>query len=192
MNTENAMGIQDNFGNILDELRDALSVINDADAEKLATAVSEAQSVFVAGGGRSGLAMRSFAMRLMHLGYNVHVVGETTTPGITDKDLLIVGSGSGATRSLIAHAKAAHSMGASVALITIDKDSTIAGIADPVLTIAAPSNKIAGKTGFKSIQPLGSLFEQGLLLTLDGIVLLLMEATGEDSAMMFKRHANLE
>ena len=68
----------------------------------------------------------------------------------------------------------------------------LAGIADPVLTIAAPSNKIAGNTGFKSIQPLGSLFEQSLLLALDGIVLLLMETTGEDPAVMFRRHANLE
>src|SRR5665811_602610 len=36
--------------------------------------------VFVMGAGRSGLAAKAFAMRLMHLGLNVYVVGETVTP----------------------------------------------------------------------------------------------------------------
>ena len=59
-----------------------------------------ARTVFVAGSGRSGLAMRSFAMRLIHLGLSAHVVGETTTPRITDRDLLLIGSGSGSTPGL--------------------------------------------------------------------------------------------
>ena len=39
-------------------------------------------------------------MRLMHLGFNVYVVGETVTPAVETDDLLIVISGSGETKSI--------------------------------------------------------------------------------------------
>jgi 6-phospho-3-hexuloisomerase len=186
------MGIGDYLDGIIAELRTALAAIDNAQAERLADAILNAEAVYVSGAGRSGLAMRSFAMRLMHIGITAHVVGETTTPGMTDKDLLIVGSGSGSTRSLVVHADTARSIGGRVGLITIDKDSVIAVKADVVLTIPAPTPKIARDTGASSIQPMGSLFEQGLLLTLDGVVLLLMEKTGQTTEKMFGRHANLE
>ena len=120
------MGIQGRLEGILEELRSALSVLGDAPGEELAEAVIGARAVFVAGSGRSGLAMRSFAMRLMHLGLSAHVVGETTTPRITDRDLLVIGSGSGSTPGLVVHSERARSIGAAVALITIDADSPIA------------------------------------------------------------------
>ncbi|MGZ4892148.1 MAG: SIS domain-containing protein, partial [Halobacteriota archaeon] len=53
--------------------------------------------LFVMGAGRSGLVVKGFAMRLMHLGFNVYVVGETVTPAVETDDLLIVISGSGET-----------------------------------------------------------------------------------------------
>ena len=174
------MGIQGRLEGILEELRSALSVLGDAPGEELAEAVIGTQTVFVAGSGRSGLAMRSFAMRLMHLGLSAHVVGETTTPRITDRDLLVIGSGSGSTPSLVVHSERARSIGAAVALITIDADSPIAANADIVLPITAPSPKIAEDTGARSVQPMGSLFEQALLLILDAIVLVLMEKMGRD------------
>ena len=68
--------------------------------------------IFVAGAGRSGLCMRAFGMRLMHLGKTVYVVGETTTPSIAATDLLILGSGSGRTASLLAMAEQAQRRGA--------------------------------------------------------------------------------
>ena len=70
-------------------------------AEKLADAILAAETIFVAGAGRSGLAMKSFAMRLMHMGFDTYVVGETVTPSITDKAVLLIGSGSGSTSSLV-------------------------------------------------------------------------------------------
>ena len=184
------MGIQGRLEGILEELRSALSVLGDASGEELAEAIIGARAVFVAGSGRSGLAMRSFAMRLMHLGLSAHVVGETTTPRITDKDLLVIGSGS--TPGLVVHSERARSIGASVALITIDADSPIAANASIVLPIAAPSPKVAEDTGARSVQPMGSLFEQALLLILDAMVLMLMEKMGETAETMFARHAVLE
>ena len=161
-------------------------------AEKLADTIIDAQTVFVAGAGRSGLAMKSFAMRLMHIGFDTYVVGETVTPNITDKDVLLIGSGSGSTSSLVAGTNKAHAIGAAICLITIDANSPIGKLAEVVLTIPAPSPKVNRDLGFRSVQPMGSLFEQSLLLTLDAIVLLLMERTGKTPELMFTRHANLE
>ena len=186
------MKIQTYINQILDELGETVERVCNDSAEKLADAIIGARTVFVAGAGRSGLAMKSFAMRLMHLGFDTYVVGETVTPSITDKDVLLIGSGSGSTSSLVVSANKADSVGATTCLITIDEKSPIAQAAAMVLTIPAPSPKIDRDLGFCSVQPMGSLFEQSLLLTLDAIILLLMERTGKTPESMFTRHANLE
>ena len=168
---------------ILNELRGSLIQVYDDDVDKLTNAIISARRIFVMGAGRSGLAMRAFAMRLMHLGFDTYVVGETITPSITSSDLLLIGSGSGATSSCVANAKEADAIGATICLITIDKESPIGQMADVILAISAPSPKIDKKLDFNSIQPMSSLFEQSLFLMLDAIVMLLMDKTGE-------RHSN--
>ena len=52
---------------------------------------------FTIGRGRLRLVMDMFAIRLMHLGLNVHAIGEPTTPAMRSGDLLVIGSGSGKT-----------------------------------------------------------------------------------------------
>ena len=186
------MNIQAYISQILDELRGTMRHVCNDSAEKLVDAIIDAQRIFVAGAGRSGLAMKSFAMRLMHLGFDTYVVGETVTPSITEKDVLLIGSGSGSTSSLVSSANKADAIGATIYLITIDENSPIAQVAEVILTIPAPTPKIDRDLGFRSAQPMGSLFEQSLLLTLDAIILLLMERTEKTPESMFTRHANLE
>ncbi len=186
------MNIQTYISQILDELGETVGHVCDSSAEKLVDAIMDAQMVFVAGAGRSGLAMKSFAMRLMHIGFETYVVGETVTPSITNKDVLLIGSGSGSTSSLVTSASKAEAIGATICLLTIDENSPIGKLADVVLTIPAPTPKIDRDLGFRSVQPMGALFEQSLLLTLDAIILLLMEKTGKTPESMFNRHANLE
>lgn len=177
---------------ILTELQITLNQVSGEPGERLSAAILEAKRIFVAGLGRSGLVLKAFAMRLMHMGFQAYVVGETTTPSITADDLLLVGSSSGATSTLIVIANEAHRVGARIALITIRPDSPVGQVADIVLTIPASTPKTASPSGPQSIQPLGSLFEQAMLLTLDGLVLELMTAIDTDSKSMFIRHANLE
>jgi 6-phospho-3-hexuloisomerase len=177
---------------VLLELRHTLSSISNDKTGRLADMILSAGSVFAAGAGRSGFAVKAFAMRLMHMGLSSHAVGEATTPGISAGDILVIGSGSGATESLVAMAGKAKRAGAKVALLTIAEHSPIADIADIVITIPAPTSKIAQDTGYRSAQPMGSLFEQTLFIAFDIIVMMLMEKTGKDSDTMFKRHANLE
>ena len=85
--------------------------------------------------GRSGFMMRGFAMRLMHMGYTTYVVGETTTPAILEGDLLVLGSGSGKTSSLVAMANKAKEMGAKIALISSNDKEGIAEVADCIVKV---------------------------------------------------------
>jgi 6-phospho-3-hexuloisomerase len=178
---------------IMGELQACLGGIALGEVEALMTALEGAPRVFTAGAGRSGLAMRAFAMRLMHLGITVYVVGDTTTTGIAAGDLLVIGSGSGSTASLLAAATKAKQLGAKVALVTIVPASPIGQMSDVLVRIPAPSPKAAVTANtVTSAQPMGALFEQCLWLLGDGIIMRLMARRSMTSEAMFKRHANLE
>ena len=177
---------------ITNELERTLSSLAEADAERMVDAVLSSDRIFVAGAGRSGFMARAFAMRLMHMGFGAYFVGDTVTPSIQSGDLLIVGSGSGETRSLVAAAGKAKEIGATVCLVSIFPQSSIGKIADFVVTVPASTPKSGAKTLAVTIQPMGSLFEQTLLLFFDAAVLRLMEKSGTNAADMFTRHANLE
>src|SRR5690242_20696995 len=98
------------------ELAACLGRVDENEVARAVDALASAPRIFVAGAGRSGLATRGFAMRLMHMGKQVYIVGDTTTPGIASGDLLVIGSGSGRTASLLGAATKAKDLGASVAL----------------------------------------------------------------------------
>jgi len=155
----------------------------------LTSSILAAKRVFVCGAGRSLLMMRAFAMRLMHIGVEAYVVGETITPAIADGDLLIAGSGSGQTRVTLATIQAAAVRGARTAVITAHGDSEIAKACDLVVVVPLPATD---ETGSTSRQPLGSLFEQSLLVVGDVLVLGLMERLGTTNEQMWMRHTNLE
>ena len=180
------------YDRILVELKDTCSKFDNDSIDRLCVAILAAKRVFLAGTGRSGLMVKAFAMRLMHLGLNAFVVGETTTPGISQGDLLIIGSGSGETGSISVFAREAKEQAARLGLITIFPDSTIGKLADFTIQVRAPTRKNVQDNGITSMQPLGSLFEQSLLLLLDGMIMNLMERMNADPEVMFARHANLE
>lgn len=178
---------------VLDELGRALRSVNPDDLDQARRLVLNARRIFVAGQGRSGLQMKAFAMRLMHLGLSVHVVGDVTTPGIASGDVLVIGTGSGRTASLVCHAKHAHALQVPVLLITAAQDSPIHQYADCTVVINAPTPKIDEDRAIQaSILPMGSLFEHALGLLLDLLVLMLMRDLDLDGRQMFSRHANLE
>ena len=177
---------------VADELRTTLTSIRPEEAEAFVKLIDEADEIFVNGAGRSGYMGRGFAMRLMHMGLKSYVVGDTVTPNIKAGDVLVVCSGSGETKSLVCNAQKAKSLGAKIALVTINPESTIGKLADAVVEISAPSPKSAKQGQIHSIQPEGSLFEQSLLLFLDLTVIQLMKKHGQTTETMFGRHANLE
>jgi 6-phospho-3-hexuloisomerase len=177
---------------IVEELRKTLSEISDSQCEEFLTYFTKSSRYFFAGAGRSGFIMRGFAMRVMHMGYTSYFVGEPTTPSICKDDVLIIASGSGNTESLVSQASKAKALGATILLLTINLESKLANLADFVLRIPGSTPKAKEVTGVTSIQPMGSLLEQTIYLTLDSIVLQLMEGDNINTDEMFKNHANLE
>jgi len=156
--------------------------------------------VLVMGAGRSGLVGRSFAMRLLHLGYNAYVLGETIVPAIGEKDIAIAISGSGRTKLILTAAEAAKEAKATLITITSYADSPIGKISDVVVEVPGRTKysnnedyfarQILGIT--EPLAPLGTLFEDTTQVFLDGIVADLMvrlKKTEEDLRVV---HANIE
>lgn len=188
-----ASSLKDVLGKMVREIDECLGRVHEESIEQALQQITAAKRVFLAGMGRSALGIRGFAIRLMHLGIDAHLVGEATTPPICAGDCLIIGSGSGRTASLLTIATRAKEIGAHIVLITIDSNSPLAQLADAVVVIPAPSPKARiTSPHHQSIQPMGSLFEQCLFLVLDAMVLALMQKYDVTAAEMFARHANLE
>ncbi|MDE1176860.1 MAG: 6-phospho-3-hexuloisomerase [Edaphobacter sp.] len=175
---------------ILGELERAVTAMSGTEMAAAAEEILAARRVFVIGAGRSGLALKMAAMRLMHLGLTVHVAGEVTTPAIAAGDLLIAASGSGSTAGVVQAAKVAARTGARVLAITAAPASMLGGMADAVLTIPAAMKQEHG--GAISAQYAGALFEQSLLVAMDAIFQGLWRQRGESAEELWTRHANLE
>jgi 6-phospho-3-hexuloisomerase len=185
----------ENAKTILSELGNILEAVDIEQTENLADAIlavkSSNKKIYAAGAGRSLLMIRGFAMRMMHLGLNSYVVGETSTPAIQTDDLIVFGSGSGETGALTIMIKKAKSVGAKVAVITCNPDSTLGRQADILVQI--PIEK-----GIKGFQPSGSTFEQGMLILCDALVLRILEKGGlpkgfhDIDKYIMRFHANLE
>ena len=155
--------------------------------------IAESPRIFIAGAGRSRLMMQAFGIRLLHLGKTVYVVGESSAPSIQTPDLLIIGSGSGQTSTLRVVAEKAHNLGAKILLFTTAPDSPLAEISDHRVVIPAPSlSDSEGEHTLESMQPMGTLFEQSLMILCDSLVLALMSKLKVSSTQMRERHANLE
>ncbi|MFS0750490.1 6-phospho-3-hexuloisomerase [Oceanobacillus sp. 1P07AA] len=176
---------------IVQELTQSLELISDHQAEKLIDSISASNKIFVAGAGRSGFMGKSFVMRMMHMGIDAYAVGETVTANLEEDDLLIIGSGSGETKTLVSIAEKAKILGGTVAVITTAPESTIGKLADIVVQLPG-ATKDHTESNFNTIQPMGSLFEQTMLVFYDALILRFMNKKGLDSQTMYGKHANLE
>ena len=168
---------------ILEELGSILYQVDAENAEKLVEGILSSDRIFFTGMGRSGLVARSFAMRLTHVGLQVSVVGDSTTPAMRKGDLLIAISGSGKTGIIHHIASAAKDLGCRVFLLTSRSASKIGNISDLIVVLPKVQNPIL---------PLGSAFEGAAHIFLDAVVILIMEKTGVTQREMMERHSNLE
>jgi len=185
------MEFQEKASIVVDELGKVFKKINEKEVDDFAEAIIKAKRVFVVGAGREGISSRAFAMRLMHLGKQVHWVWGDTTPNIEKEDLLIANSGSGEVISVYNVARLGKKAGASLATVTANPDGNVAKLSDVVVHIPAEVWG-PGKDLVHSIQPMGSLFEQSLLIFQDIVVLILMGKMGKTASEMITRHRNVE
>ncbi len=176
--------------------------IEDDEVDRLIAALRGARRVFVMGAGRSGLVAKAFAMRLMHLGFQSYVVGETITPSFGKEDVMVIFSGSGRTRTVVDIATTAKEMGGTLCVVTANPTGGVATLADVVVEIE--SNRDPGDdesceferrqmTGeHKSFAPLGTLFETTAMVFADAVISRLMELGQVSEVQMKPRHTNLE
>jgi len=188
--TDIATDIQQHMEMILAENQKLASQIEFNQIAAIVPYIQNADRIFIVGAGRTGLALKAAAMRLMHLGFNVFVVGETTTPSIGKGDLLIAGSGSGTTSSIVKAAEKSVSAEAKVVSISTTKESPLAALSNHVAIIPAAQKQDHG--GTISQQYAGSLFEQSILILMDAVIQTLWKLDGTPAEELWKRHANLE
>jgi len=173
----------------VEEVAHVLTHVSQEEAIHFSTELVRAKRVFVYGEGRSGLMGKAFAMRLMHAGFKVFFVGETITPSIQVGDLFVVISGSGETSAIYQLAEKAKLVGANIQLVTVNRNSSIATIADWVLVVPA-ATKYRLSSESPTIQPLGNQFDQSVHLLLDAIIISTLKDNSNEE--LRNRHANLE
>ena len=167
--------------------------------KKVLSDIINAECIFVMGAGRSGLVAKAFAMRLMHLGFCVYVVGESTTPAVKDSDVVFAISGSGETRSISDLGKIAKEIGSTLITVTSNRDSKLGKLADTIALIPGRTKEDAGgylerhmRGDYSHLTPLGTSFEVTTLVFLDAVIAELIYITGASEDDLKSRHTTLE
>lgn len=194
------MILNDAIQEIIDNVSVVSEKLDQKSVEDMLKFLRSCENVFLLGQGRSGLVARAFAMRLMHLGIGVYVVGETITPAISEKDCLLAITGSGETSYIISTAKIAKKRGAKIIAVTSYGDSTMGKLADLIVQIPGRTKIDTEKNYIKrqingkhqSLSPLGTLFEVTTLIFLDAVIAQLMVDMGKTEMDLKQRHTVLE
>lgn len=176
---------------VLDEINRALAAINPEDAARLIREICQAEKVFFVGVGRVKMSLEAFAKRLYHLGINANVVGDTTEPAISAKDILIVGSGSGESIVPVVIAKKAKEIGARVIHIGSNPKGSISQYTDFMVRIPVRT-RLYLEDEIESQQIMTSLFEQTLLIFGDILAKMMVAERNIDLKSLWEFHANLE
>ena len=164
------MNTIDTFSGSLDYIQrktvDILKAVAREDIKKINHSFFKAKRIFVYGAGRSGLVSKAFAIRLVHLGFQTFVIGETIGAPVKKGDLVCIVSGSGETIPAVMTAEIAKNLGATLVVVTGNKQSRITKFADIAIILTADCTD----KEHKKFAPLGTLFEASAWIFLDGII----------------------
>lgn len=178
---------------ILNEVGSLLDSCDGQEWEAMYQTIASSPRVLAYATGRSGFLLRTFIMRLNHLGQSAFFVGEASTPRVRHGHLFVVMSGSGSTATTLGAAREAAKHGARVAAIVGSRDSELGQLASTVLELPAPHKRgVATANGAETGQTAGSLFEQAAFLALETIILRRFQDLGHTAESALERHANLE
>ena len=168
-----------------------LAGIDQAQLDAMVDAILEAKRIFVAGWGRAGNIVRILGMDMSQLGMNVFCVGDNNTPSIHERDLLIIFSGSGNTKTISLICQQGKDHGAKVCLISGNADSTMGKIADINVVIPASQWK-EEKEGEEHSEIRGLNVYQVAFMLNDFIEECVMERLGKTFEDVRANHNNLE
>ena len=174
------MDYKETYEKILGEYRQVFERVNQDNMRAFIDEVKAHDRIFLIGVGREGMATRAFAMRLMHMGKEIHWIWDDTTPSIGEGDLLIATLGDGRIGHINYICERAKEAGAMIYVVT-----------------GSPSGETAKYRGTEdvvpSFQPMGNLFEQCLLILFDIIIMTIVDETsGLTFEKMSKNHRNVE
>ncbi|RJE89320.1 SIS domain-containing protein [Paracoccus onubensis] len=154
-------------------------------------AIMDSNRIALYGVGREGLQIRGLAMRLFHLGCNASVVGDMTTPALSQGDLLVVSAGPGHFSTVEALMRTAAAAGARTLCVTASPEASLPRLAD--IRFCIPAQTMADDQGDTvSVLPMGSLYEGAQYVLFEILILALRDAMGLTTEDMRKNHTNLE
>jgi 6-phospho 3-hexuloisomerase len=194
------MPVKNAMSAIVEHVSDIIGGLDESEIDGMVESIEGADRVFLLGAGRSGLVARAFAMRLVQLGLTAYVVGESITPAMTNRDLLIAVSGSGETTSIVSAAGIAKGVGSRILTVTSYVESGLGRISDQVVRVQGRTkidverdplrNQIEGR--HTSLTPLGTLFEDTVMIFFDGVIARLMIRLHAGEEDLKRRHSTLE
>jgi len=199
--SNNSAHVKDKAVILLDIIKENLSQLEENEVEKFIEILKfhKNSKLLIMGAGRSGLVGRAFAMRLLHLGFNAFVLGDTIVPSIDKDDLVIAISGSGSTKLVVTAAEAAKQVGARIISITSYPSSPVAKLSAHIILLKGRV-EVSTKDYFarqilglhEPLAPLGTVFEDSAMLLLDSVIASLMAQLNVEESEMRRRHANIE
>ncbi|MCL2116778.1 MAG: 6-phospho-3-hexuloisomerase [Methanobrevibacter sp.] len=186
---------------ILKNIENASQYIDEEVINEFMEILTSSENVFLMGAGRSGLAAKAFAMRLVHLGISAYVVGETISPAIYANDCILAISGSGETNTIVSAVKIAKNKGSKALSLTSYPESSLGKISDVVMLVQGRTKidvddedyiKRQIEGNYASLTPLGTAFELTSLIFLDGLISELMHKMGKTEYDLKYRHTVFE
>ena len=187
------MKFEEMYQTILEEHRKVYEKIDKDAMKKFIDTVKAHDRIFLIGVGREGMATRAFAMRLMHMGKEIHWIWDDTTPSIQPGDLVIATLGDGQIGHINYICERAKEAGGFIYVVTGSPSGrTAKELADAVFFLPAAVYRGTDDV-VPSFQPMGNLFEQCLLITFDMIIMTIVaETEGLSFEKMSNRHRNVE
>lgn len=187
------MDYQETYNKILEEYRQVFERLDQTCMREFIEKIKKHNRIFLIGVGREGMATKAFAMRLMHMGKEVHWIWDDTTPAIKEGDLLIATLGDGEIGHIDYICRRAKEAGAFVYIVTgSPSGKTARNVADKVFFVPAAVYRGTDEV-VPSFQPMGNLFEQCLLILFDIIVMTIVDETPALSfEKMAENHRNVE
>ena len=173
---------------MIDELTNSVMGVDIEQIDAVIALIENAKKIFFFARRRELTLLGGFGMRVYHMGYDAYVSGEAHNPAIGQGDLLIAVNGDGQDDTTAVQLEAAKQAGATVALVTAHAQSTLGQMSD--LCLELPANACRDSSG--ALQSMGAAFEQCMMMTLDYIVVRMMENHSWQEEDLSRRHANLQ
>jgi len=171
---------------VRNDLARAFKCVPETDIVNFLRKIDDASRLFFDASGRELQLLSCFAMRCYHMGKQVYVANEVSTPCIAKGDTLVVSCSDDADESLLLRAKRAKERGAALLALTGGQGANaLRSICDAEICISA-DRPVCG------LQSDGAVYGQCMLLTLDYAVAKAMRQIHMDENVLINRHTNLE